>query len=193
MPSQGREVRSLKRDLSCLFETKYNVFISSQSLESYVISFLTPVLQRQLGVQPFSSVLTLTAQNQRRSYRFRAQPHETVPLLMPRASSGPGLMGLPLRFCRLSQIQEFYGSSLCACKSLQSCPTLFDLWTVARQVPLTTGFSRREDWSELPYPPSGDLSDPGVESASLTSPALAGRFFTTSTAWEALTFDNSLE
>ena len=184
-------MRSLKRELSCLFETKYNVFISSQSLGSYVISFLTPVLQRQLGVQPFSSVLTLTAQNQRRSYRFRAQP-ETVPLLMPRASSGPGLMGLPLRFCRLSQIQ-FCGSSLCVCKSLQSCPTLFDLWTVARQVPLTMGFSRREDWSELPYPPSGDLSDPGVESASLTSPALAGRFFTTSTAWEALTFDNSLE
>ena len=65
-----------------------------------MISFLTPVLQ-QLGAQPFSSVLTLTAQNQRRSYRFRAQPHETVSLLMPPASSGPGLMGLTLTFCIL--------------------------------------------------------------------------------------------
>ena len=70
------------------------------------------------------------------------------------------------------------------------------LWTVACQVPLTMRFSWQEGWSELPYPPSGDLSDPGIESASLSSPALAGRFFTTSTTWEAWflhTFDNSLE
>ena len=33
-------------------------------------------------------------------------------------------------------------------------------------------------------PPPGDLPDPGIEPASLTSPALAGRFFTTNTAWE---------
>ena len=73
---------------------------------------------------------------------------------------------------------------------------LLTLCTVAHQVPLTMGFSKQEDWSELPYPPSGDLPDPRMESASLTSPALAGRFFTTSTILEArflLTFDNSLE
>ena len=33
----------------------------------------------------------------------------------------------------------------------------------------------------------GDLSDPGIEPTSLTSPALADRFFTTSTIWEVLT------
>ena len=33
-------------------------------------------------------------------------------------------------------------------------------------------------------PPPGDLPDPGIEPASLTSPALAGRFFTTSITWE---------
>ena len=37
----------------------------------------------------------------------------------------------------------------------------------------------------LPFPSPGDLSDPGIKSMSLTSPALAGRFFTTSTTWEA--------
>ena len=47
------------------------------------------------------------------------------------------------------------------------------------------GFSRQEYWIELPCPPPGDLSDPGIESASLTSPALAGGFFTTSAAWKA--------
>ena len=35
-------------------------------------------------------------------------------------------------------------------------------------------------------PPPGDLPDPGRESVSLTSPALGGEFFTTSTTWEAL-------
>ena len=32
---------------------------------------------------------------------------------------------------------------------------------------------------------SGDLPDPGIEAASLKSPALAVGFFTTSTTWEA--------
>ena len=57
--------------------------------------------------------------------------------------------------------------------------------TIARQPPLSTGFSRQEYWSGLPYPPPGDLPDPGIEHMSLTSPALAGGFFTTSTTWEA--------
>ena len=34
-------------------------------------------------------------------------------------------------------------------------------------------------------PPPGDLSDPGIKPASLISPALTGKFFTTSTTWEA--------
>ena len=56
-------------------------------------------------------------------------------------------------------------------------------WTVAFQAPLSMGFSRQEYWSGLPCPP-GDLPDPGTEPTSLMSPALAGRFFTTSTTWE---------
>ena len=57
--------------------------------------------------------------------------------------------------------------------------------TVAHQAPLSMGFSRQEYWSELPFPPPGDLPDPGIKTVSLTSPALAGRFFTTTTTWEA--------
>ena len=34
-------------------------------------------------------------------------------------------------------------------------------------------------WSGLPFPSPGDLPDPGMETESLTSPALAGVFFTT--------------
>ena len=59
------------------------------------------------------------------------------------------------------------------------------LWTIAPQAPLPMGFSRQEYWTGLPCPPPGDLSDPGIKSASLMSPALAGKVFTTSTTWEA--------
>ena len=59
-------------------------------------------------------------------------------------------------------------------------------WIVACQAPLSMGLSRQEQWSGLPCPPPGDLSDPGTEPASLMSPALAGGFFTTNAPWEAL-------
>ena len=59
------------------------------------------------------------------------------------------------------------------------------LWTVAHQTPLFVEFSRQEYWSGLLHPPPGDLPDPGIESVSLISPVLAGRFFTTSATWEA--------
>ena len=42
------------------------------------------------------------------------------------------------------------------------------------------GFFRQEHWSGLPCPPPGDLPNPGIKLTSLMSPALAGRFFTTS-------------
>ena len=51
--------------------------------------------------------------------------------------------------------------------------------TVAHQAPVCTGFPRQEDRSGLPFPPPGDLSNPGIERTCLASPALAGRFFTT--------------
>ena len=35
-------------------------------------------------------------------------------------------------------------------------------WTIACQVPLSMGFSQQEYWSGLPFPPSGDLPDPGI-------------------------------
>ena len=36
-------------------------------------------------------------------------------------------------------------------------------WTVARQAPLSMGFSRQEYCSGLPFSPPGDLPDKGVE------------------------------
>ena len=62
------------------------------------------------------------------------------------------------------------------------------LWTVAHQAPPSMRFYRQEYWNGLPLPPPGDLPDPGIECPSLSSPALAGRLFTTSTTWEAHCF-----
>ena len=45
-------------------------------------------------------------------------------------------------------------------------------WTVAHQAPLSMGFFRQEYWSGLPFPPPGDLPNPGIKPESPMSPAL---------------------
>ena len=54
-------------------------------------------------------------------------------------------------------------------------------WTVAHQAPLSMGFSRHKYWSGLPCSPPGDPPNPEMEPKSLSSPALAGGLFPTST------------
>ena len=56
----------------------------------------------------------------------------------------------------------------------------------AFQASLSKGFSRQEYWSGLSCPLQGDLPDPGNEPTSLTSPALAGGYFTTRAIWKLL-------
>ena len=58
------------------------------------------------------------------------------------------------------------------------------LWSIAHQAPLSMGFYRQECLSGLPCRLPGNFPDSGIELASLSC-ALAGRFFTTSTTWEA--------
>ena len=72
--------------------------------------------------------------------------------------------------------------SRCMCTQaqlLQSCLTLCSPVDCSLPGPLPMGFSRQEYCSGLPCPSPGDLSHPGIESTSLVSSALAGRFFTT--------------
>ena len=71
------------------------------------------------------------------------------------------------------------------CAQALSCVPLFETpWTVTAQAPLTMEFSRQEYWNGLLFPTSGDLPNPGIKSASLALPALAGRFLHCTT-WEA--------
>ena len=70
-------------------------------------------------------------------------------------------------FYRLISSRNFINACML---SRFSCVRLFATpWTVARQAPLSMGFSRRECWSGLPCSPLGDLPSPGIEPA---SPAL---------------------
>ena len=39
-------------------------------------------------------------------------------------------------------------------------------WTARHQAPLSMGLSWQEYWSGLPFPPPGDLPDPGIEPVS---------------------------
>ena len=50
-------------------------------------------------------------------------------------------------------------------------------WTVARQAPVSMGFSGKECWSVLPCPSLVELLDPGIKPASLVSPELQVDFF----------------
>ena len=63
---------------------------------------------------------------------------------------------------------EFLGVLSCF-SHIWLCVTLR---TVAHQAPLSMRFSRQEYWREMPCPPSGDLSNPGIEPASPVAPAL---------------------
>ena len=62
----------------------------------------------------------------------------------------------------------------CVCRVTSVVSKYLWLWTAAHQAPLSMGFSREEYQSGSPRPPPGDFSDPGIQSKSLMSPALAG-------------------
>ena len=94
------------------------------------------------------------------------------------------------RVCRLHLLgpcSQLSTLGVCAClvASVVSDSTI--PWTVAYWALLSMRFSRQEYWSGLPCPPSGDLPTQGSNPRPLASPSLAGRFFATSTTWEAPT------
>ena len=93
---------------------------------------------------------------------------------MPKLHAFPRCSHKVLCFCKL--LVYGGGAQLLCHVQLFATP-----WTVARQAPLSMGFSRHEYRSRLPFSPPGDLPNPGIEPVPLVSPKLAGRFFTTLT------------
>ena len=81
---------------------------------------------------------------------------------------------------------HLYIPNVCVCaKPLQLCLTLCDPMDCSLPGSSVRGILQ-EYWNGFPCPLPGALPDPGIESAYLRSLALAGKFFTTSTTWEAL-------
>ena len=68
-------------------------------------------------------------------------------------------------------------------KSLQSCLTVWDPMNCSPPGSLVYGILQARILKWVAMPSSRGCSWPWIEPASLTSPALAGRFFTTSTTW----------
>ena len=81
---------------------------------------------------------------------------------------------------------------MCCVKSPQSCPTLCEPMNHSPQAPLSLGFYRKEYWSGLLCPPPGDLPNPGIKPATLTSRPVAGRFFASGATWEAPGGDSTM-
>ena len=75
---------------------------------------------------------------------------------------------------------------VCVCAQLLSRVRLFGTpWTVAHQAPLSVGFSRQAYWSGLPFPPPGDLLDPGIKPVSPESTCIGRRILYHCATWEA--------
>ena len=80
-------------------------------------------------------------------------------------------------------------------KCLQLCMTFCDsMWVTVCNSPHSSvhgiGFPRQKYWSGLPFPPPGDLPNPGIKPTSLKSPAMTSRFFTSRVTWEAYPTDH---
>ena len=105
-------------------------------------------------------------------------------------------LSLPLRnrlqLIILHQNEVFKNELDCVCVCVCVCVLSYfshiwlfvTLWAVACQVLNPWDSPAKNTGVGCQCSPPGHLSDPGIEPASLTSLALAGRFFTTSTAWE---------
>ena len=61
---------------------------------------------------------------------------------------------------------------VCVCLVSQLCLALYHPLDCSHQAPLSMEFSRQESWSGLPFPPPGDLPNPGMKPAPPVSPAL---------------------
>ena len=91
---------------------------------------------------------------------------------------------LPLQMLHREMIPDVYTYMCmyiytCVCSVAQLYLTLCDPMHWSPSGPLSMEFSSQGYWSGLPFPPSGDLSNPGREPMSLVCPALADGFSTT--------------
>ena len=110
--------------------------------------------------------------------------------ILRRCLALPFILGCPSMYPRAGSdlilyLYHLFVSCMHA-KSFQLGLTLRPYGLEPTRVLCPWGFSRQEYWGGVPCHPPRNLSNSGIEPAYLMSPALASRFFTTSTTWEAL-------
>ena len=114
-----------------------------------------------------------------------AEPFHCICLQAPIISGFSVLTCQQRQELSLKKLCIFFPSRACVLSGFSRVRLFVTLQTAARKAPLSMGFSRKEYWSGLPFPPPKDLPNPRIKPSSLVSPVLAGRFFTPSAAWEA--------
>ena len=113
---------------------------------------------------------------------LRLPPHRLDPMVLMNSLKSSGVENFITAFNTVRHL-SFIVLHVCVCvcararaRALSHIQCFVTSWTVAHQAPLSTGFPRQEYWSGLPFPSSGEILNPGIQ---LTSPALAGMFFST--------------
>ena len=87
---------------------------------------------------------------------------------------------------RKSQVTWAGSTESCACM-LSHFSHIQLFMSVARQAPLSVGFSRQEYWIGLPCPPPGDPPDPGMEPGINVASSASAEILYHQATWEAPT------
>ena len=69
------------------------------------------------------------------------------------------LMHLEVSYLRQIKLTSW----LCVLSRFSHVQLSVTLWTIDCQAPLSMGFCRQEYWSALPFPPLGNLPNPGID------------------------------
>ena len=80
-----------------------------------------------------------------------------------------------LRYGSVHIVSRIHRGCVCSVSHIQLSATPL---AALHQAPLSVEFSGQEHWRGLPFPSSRDVSDPRIESTSLASSVLAGKFST---------------
>ena len=80
-------------------------------------------------------------------------------------------LDLSCYYCNQHLVCSLSLTTFCSCSVAQSCLTFCDSMDRSSQVPRSIGFSQQEYWGGLPFPPPGDLPNPGTGPTSPASPA----------------------
>ena len=126
-----------------------------------------------MGVLQFNSIQHYLPRDSIRFYRLRSQRSRTVPPTPSYFRCQLQAQGSPVLLTHWLQIEVSHDFLHACVLSHFSHVRLFaNPWNVARQAPLSMGFSRQEYWRGSPCPPPGNPPNPGIKPSSPEAPAL---------------------